>query len=302
MVIFTTFYCVDFEDGSSALKADYTIDCNDDARSGWVLFAFVATAVYPIGILALYCCLIFRERHGLRIGKVPPHLNFLVRSYEPECYWFEPVDLVRKLTLATVVAFFFDGEPAQIVITIVLCFALVGVLAYFTPFKDASNDRLAIVSQCSLYYIAFAALLSRFEFAGSDGSGVFSAVLFCVVLVGPVFAVFAVLYAVFSVASAFSLEDTSKLMAAFESCEAQKQDLEDSAGWKSMEADVRANSKKPLKDFQIIWLNRLKECVHLIRIPPGAKIVGVAIAGGKSRRLHKLGSMALIAVKSNRAW
>ena len=36
MVVFKTFKCDEFEDYSSALKADYTIDCNAPERQAWV--------------------------------------------------------------------------------------------------------------------------------------------------------------------------------------------------------------------------------------------------------------------------
>ena len=192
------------------------------------------------------------------------HLNFLVRSYEPELFWFEPFDLLRKLVQTTLVSFLFDGEPTQLVLTMLLCLTVIGVTSYFRPYKEDSDDRLAIATQCSIFLMVFCALLRRVDVAGDDGA--FTSLLFVIVFIGPILAVGALLYAVVTVAKAFSAEDIAKLEAAIMSCE----DIEATAAWANMEGDIEAaqKNKKPLKDFQLIWLQRLKECVHIIKIEP----------------------------------
>ena len=65
-------------------------------------YAVVAAIIYPIGILAVYISLIYVNHETLRGGfGIPPHLTFLVASYDVECYWFEPLDLVRKPEAST---------------------------------------------------------------------------------------------------------------------------------------------------------------------------------------------------------
>ena len=49
--IFGSLACEDFEDGTSYLKVDYSIDCNADNRGVWVTFAAVAIVIYPLGTL-----------------------------------------------------------------------------------------------------------------------------------------------------------------------------------------------------------------------------------------------------------
>ncbi|GMI11479.1 hypothetical protein TrLO_g5191 [Triparma laevis f. longispina] len=52
--IFSTFACRDFEDGTSYLKVDYSIDCNAPSRNFYLYYAVVMGFVYPIGIPLLY--------------------------------------------------------------------------------------------------------------------------------------------------------------------------------------------------------------------------------------------------------
>ena len=60
--VLRAFPCRDFDDGSSLLKADYSIDCNASGRGGYVFYAVLMTLVYPIGIPTLYAVLLWKQR------------------------------------------------------------------------------------------------------------------------------------------------------------------------------------------------------------------------------------------------
>jgi hypothetical protein len=60
--VLRAFPCRDFDDGSSLLKADYSIDCNAPGRPGYVFYAVLMTLIYPIGIPALYAVLLWKQR------------------------------------------------------------------------------------------------------------------------------------------------------------------------------------------------------------------------------------------------
>ncbi|MDE0830591.1 MAG: hypothetical protein OSB03_15465, partial [Vicinamibacterales bacterium] len=282
VVVFKTFVCDNFEDDSSALKADYTIDCDAPDRTGWVAYAAFATLVYPVGILAGYVYLLRANRETLRGGfNIPPHLSFLISSYDVECYWYEPVDLVRKFVQTTVVSFSFDGELGQNVATMVICFVAMGVLSSYRPYRESSDNRLAILAQCSLFFIAFAALLHRVDFvdgnvdaADSKDNTSFKLILAVMVFAGPVLALGGFLHAMFyvrqSIKTATLDEIDDKLTA-----ELHKTD------WLKMDKKTgKMAKKKPFKWFQTLWLRRLQSCVTKIELPHDGKIIGVAISGG----------------------
>jgi hypothetical protein len=48
-IIFAVYSCESFDDGTSFLKADYSIDCNDPAHAVMVTYATLMFLVYPIG-------------------------------------------------------------------------------------------------------------------------------------------------------------------------------------------------------------------------------------------------------------
>jgi hypothetical protein len=60
--VLRAFPCRDFDDGSSLLKADYSIDCNSSGRPGYIFYAVLMTLLYPIGITALYAYKLWEQR------------------------------------------------------------------------------------------------------------------------------------------------------------------------------------------------------------------------------------------------
>jgi hypothetical protein len=77
--VLRAFPCHDFDDGSSLLKADYSIDCNASGRPGYVFYAVIMAIVYPIGIPVLYSVRLWKKR-TLICPKLPgderPWTNF----------------------------------------------------------------------------------------------------------------------------------------------------------------------------------------------------------------------------------
>ena len=47
-------------------------------------------------------------------------LSFLYATYEPQCWWFERFDKLRRLVLKAGVSFFKPGTAVQIIFSIIL--------------------------------------------------------------------------------------------------------------------------------------------------------------------------------------
>ena len=62
MQIFATFNCVTFDDefnGSDRwLRVDLTIDCNSPDRNGWLAYASMMIALYPVGVPLFFAYLL----------------------------------------------------------------------------------------------------------------------------------------------------------------------------------------------------------------------------------------------------
>ena len=67
--IFSTFACRELDDGTSYLKVDYSIDCEDPVHHRYVVYAAIMILPYPIGIPLMYHLQLKGARHFLDPGQ-----------------------------------------------------------------------------------------------------------------------------------------------------------------------------------------------------------------------------------------
>ena len=196
--IFSTFACTTFDESyGSYLKVDLSINCSSSSHKMFVYYAIGMAFLYPIGVPLYYMKLLNQNRQYLDPGQrnftfelrneeegmkkaiekrkeleeLHPHvkrLSFLYSSYEPQCYWFEVVETVRKLVLTAGLIFFQPGTAAQIVLSILVCLLSMRVYSGWKPFVSEEHDKLAEVAQWQLFFVMFAALLIRVNMDGES--------------------------------------------------------------------------------------------------------------------------------------
>ncbi|GMI40537.1 hypothetical protein TeGR_g4102 [Tetraparma gracilis] len=165
--IFDTFNCKSFgDDEREYMMSDQSVNCGTGTHMKYQAYAGVMMVVYPVGIPTLYGVLLWRARLQLqedgreeveRLHKTA----FLWQDYEPELWWFEVFDCVRRLSLTGLLVFVFKGQASQIVVAMVLASVSVVAFVHFRPFVKDANDNLAIVSQVAIFFTLLAALLKR---------------------------------------------------------------------------------------------------------------------------------------------
>ena len=96
---FQAFDCEEFDDGTRFLRADYSLHC-DDAEYRRVFFlAWVAIALYPVGVPLLYLTLLLCARKAILTEQptaLSRSLTFLHQDYELSMYWWELVEMSKK--------------------------------------------------------------------------------------------------------------------------------------------------------------------------------------------------------------
>ena len=94
------FICDDFDDGSSYLRADYKISCDDDDEYSPVFrLAWAAITVYCIGVPLMYALLLASARNAILSGRpstLSKALSFLHRDAKPRAYWWEIAETASK--------------------------------------------------------------------------------------------------------------------------------------------------------------------------------------------------------------
>ena len=118
--------------------------------------------------------------------------RFLFEDYEPRCWWFAVVELIRRLYLTGLLAFFgSDEEPTtttQTSLGLLGAFVYFVVISHFDPYLAQSDDKLAKVAAIQVVLTFFGAtmLQARDNSADSeagDPQGVYNNAIFAAVCV-----------------------------------------------------------------------------------------------------------------------
>ena len=146
--VFEVFSCDDLDDGSSLLRTDYTIDCNDDSRTFWVFYGIIMVLVFPFGVTANYFKLLHSKRkrimQDLETREKDEELKdivFLFEPYKPEFWYFEVVETVRRLLMTGVLSIIKPGTYSQLSYGLFLSIFFTVLLAALQPYNEVRDNR-----------------------------------------------------------------------------------------------------------------------------------------------------------------
>merc|ERR1712196_304123 len=75
--------------------------------------------------------------------------DFLEQKYDPECWYWELVDMTRKLLLSGFLLFIAPGTIAQPTVGVLIALTFLLLHTRFTPLKLPALDVISFVSQLS---------------------------------------------------------------------------------------------------------------------------------------------------------
>ena len=153
----------------------------DDLR-GWQAGGLLFIALFVGGIPAAFLTCLWREvrpcftsrqvdvnsadavARVAREGRVFVRYGLLFSKYKPSCWWFELVEMPRKLLLVGSIIFVASGTAAQICYAIGVALSSILVLTAFQPYADARLSFVAWVCQLCTLLTLNCALLLRHDF------------------------------------------------------------------------------------------------------------------------------------------
>ena len=91
---------------------------------------------------------------GVRLGKRDAtelaafrKFSFVFAEYGVRAWWWESVDLLQKLFFTSILAFIAPRTSVQVIVATMAAFAVVLLVTQVKPYRDASNNQLAALSQ-----------------------------------------------------------------------------------------------------------------------------------------------------------
>merc|ERR1711968_386203 len=104
-------------------------------------------------------CRQYQQRINFRSHRVYNRLGFIYYAYNEESWWYEVVELSRKVALNGLVALITPGGASQIIAGILVCFIYLFCVTSFGPYKAFSDNFLAILAHLQLFLTLFCGLL-----------------------------------------------------------------------------------------------------------------------------------------------
>ena len=117
------------------------------------------------------------------------HLKFLTHAYKAPFFWFEVLECVRRLALASIIGIVSERSAAAAVLGTVISGMFTWVSTTLRPFKEISDNTLGVVLAYSLQFFFISALLIKVEVTQDDDDrdqDIFAALLIICLFAGPI--------------------------------------------------------------------------------------------------------------------
>eukprot|EP01043_Picozoa_sp_COSAG02_P023038 COSAG02_NODE_1218_length_13814_cov_250.988844_5_plen_1293_part_00 len=182
--IFSALECRQLGESSSWLEADYSIGCRTDRYLQYRFAAQLLVVFVPVGFPLILGYQVrrlmrisddnasYREtaqlletrftqlsdeaqgeqiRTGEHYRRMQEVLGFCISDFRPECYWFEPCDMFRKLALTALLQFVHRGTAAQCFFGCALAFVSFGIQQWLRPYRDVGSNLLKAMVDTQLF-------------------------------------------------------------------------------------------------------------------------------------------------------
>jgi len=153
------------------LRADYTLKCTTSRYYAYFLVAVGGIFLYPFGIPFVFFVLLYRNRHRFHLEETQYRYGFLYDQYESDKWYYELIELMRKLILTGTIIFFLDGSISQISFALLVsCIFLMFHIALQAYLFD-DDDFLQVCAMGTATATLFLGILLRAqEVEAEDGA------------------------------------------------------------------------------------------------------------------------------------
>jgi hypothetical protein len=152
--ILSFFNCRNLGLTGTYLRADYTVSCESNSYQLFFFVAMFGTLLVPVGVPVLFSFVVHYRKHPLLLNPtLLLHDNFVT-----EWRYFEAYDLIRKLTLTSLVVYVAPPDTAsQCLFLLLVDGTALLLLAYSRPYANSNDDFLSgvLVSiECISFFVA----------------------------------------------------------------------------------------------------------------------------------------------------
>lgn len=169
--ILKTFLCDPFayDDGESESRSylhdDYGLNCASGEYKRAENWALGLAFLWPFGIPLLYGFLLFKSRKAIlshEANQMSAAIKFLWAEYQPAYFWWEPLELLRKLTLTGFVLFIDEKYVlGRSLAALLMSLAFCAAHDLIQPYRTYADNLLAKISHYAVTLVFLAVLMLK---------------------------------------------------------------------------------------------------------------------------------------------
>merc|ERR1711871_709510 len=103
----------------------------------------------------------YLRRKNMRNHRNYERIGFIYYSYREEVWWYEIVELSRKLILNGCMVLIAEGLVTRVVAGVLVCFVYLVLMNHFPPYTCMSDFSLQNVCHIQLFFVVFAGLMIK---------------------------------------------------------------------------------------------------------------------------------------------
>ena len=162
----------------SWLVADFSVQCWQGPHMYAALGALICTVGFVIGIPMATYLLLRSRRDRLADPEVLATFGTLYGAYTPSCWYFECVEMLRKMILAGGLVLVAPGSSTQILIGIIVALGFLTLLQYLNPYEDPNDGKLQLLASGQIVLTLLAAFALK-----TDANGEYEIMIMGILLV-----------------------------------------------------------------------------------------------------------------------
>eukprot|EP00942_MAST-04A_sp_MAST-4A-sp1_P010810 g10810.t1 len=137
------------------LEADFTIMCWEGDHAIAIVVGILCSIVYIFGIPIIIVCIVYINKDKLDHASTMTLFGPLYLSYERQYWYWESVEMLKKMVLAGGLVIVAPESSAQVLIGTLVTMSYLLVTVRFQPYDDQVEDNIQIITsiQILLYFI-----------------------------------------------------------------------------------------------------------------------------------------------------
>ncbi|QDZ21123.1 hypothetical protein A3770_05p36410 [Chloropicon primus] len=160
-ILLGIFECRDLDRGVSVLSADLSVQCETSKHDSAVKLGYIFGLLYIVGIPLQVFAQLYWYRGNLADQSVKVRYMFLFHNYREELYWYECINMLRKIGLVMALVLLQEDLGTQVFTLSVISMTYLTLHAYIKPYTSQTLNELETgalfvtaltLSMCSFFY------------------------------------------------------------------------------------------------------------------------------------------------------